>query len=391
MSTQLRPPMAARPNPSARTRSAIIDRLSPEDIGMFWDQIATSLPLIEETGAGDEVIVTFCWRDDEAEAVLLFANRLSDERHLDDTMLERKAGTDLWHASFLMKGDWRASYAFLCKHPGEPAPWESEGQVELRAVLHRGYLDPLNPDWCHNRQGIKQSVVSLPDAPLQPWLHRRDDVVPGAVTLEVGPDGRDVWLYDPAGAGLNVDLPLVVALDGEIWTGHHSLPTTLDNLIADGHLRHVRCVMPASGGRDKRWEELAGGEGADYIVDQLLPWVRERRAVSEETYLVGQSLGGVTALRAGLTYPEHIHGVASQSASLWLDDLADAVTPDAKTRVHLAHGTQEWVLDELHHDLVDRLRAAGIDVTSAEHNGGHDYAWWRSAVADGLRALLPPT
>ena len=62
----------------------------------------------------------------------------------------------------------------------------------------------------------------------------------------------------------------------------------------------------------------------------------------------------------------------------------------SKTRVHLAHGTQEWVLYDLHHDLVDRLRAAGIDVTSAEHNGGHDYAWWRSAVADGLRALLPP-
>ena len=59
MSTQLRPPTAARPNPSARTRSAIIDRLSPEDIDMFWDQIATSLPLVEETGAGaadDEVI-----------------------------------------------------------------------------------------------------------------------------------------------------------------------------------------------------------------------------------------------------------------------------------------------------------------------------------------------
>lgn len=386
MNTQLRQPTAARPEPLPRTRSELIDRVSPMDIEMFWDQIATSLPLVEEINDTDEVIVTFCWRDAEAEAVLLFANRLTDERRLHETMLERKEGTDLWHASFRMASDWRASYSFLVKRPGEPAPWESEAQIELRAVLDHGAPDPRNPDWSHNRAGVLQSVVSLPHAPQQPWLALRPEVVPGTLTRETGPDGRDVWLYDPAGADVHVDLPLVVALDGDVWTGHHSLPTTLDNMIADGHLRHVRAVLPASAGGSKRWEE----DGAAYVAEQLIPWARERRALSDEVVVVGQSLGGVTALRAGLLYPDVVTGVASQSASLWLDDLSDAVRPGLRTRVHLAHGTQEWVLDELHRDLVARLEAAGIDVTSAEHNGGHDYAWWRGAIADGVRALLPP-
>lgn len=386
MTTQLRPATTARPDPLPRTRSEIIDRVTPLDIDMFWDQIATTLPLVEEVKDTDEVIVTFCWRDAEAEAVLLFANRLTDERRLEDTMLERKEGTDLWHASFKMAADWRASYSFLVKRPGEPAPWESEAQIELRAVLDHGQTDPRNPDTCVNRAGVRQSVVSLPHAPQQPWLALRPEVVPGNLTCEPGPDGRDVWLYDPAGADLHVDLPLLVVLDGEVWTQHHDLPVTLDNLIADGHLRHVRAVMPASGGRGKRWDE----DGAAYVVEQLIPWARERRAIGEEVVVVGQSLGGVTALRAGLLYPDVVQGVASQSASLWLDDLADALRPGLTTKVHLAHGTQEWVLDELHRDLVARLEECGVEVTSAEHNGGHDYAWWRGAIADGIRALLPP-
>ncbi|MEX0426660.1 enterochelin esterase domain-containing protein [Nocardioides sp. DS6] len=394
MTTHLRPPKPPRPEPVPRVRSCLIDRLAPEDVPMFWDRIAQHLPLVEAVessapGEGPgEVVVTFCWRDRDAEQVLLFANRLTDETQLADTLLERHGDTDLWHASFRMRADWRASYAFLIKRPGEPAPWVGDGHVGLRAALDRGLPDPRNPDSCENRAGTRQSVVSLPDAPEQRWLSRRLDVPAGAVVRHEGPDGREVWLYDPADVPADVPLPLVVALDGEVWTSRQSLPTTLDNLIADGMIPPVRAVLPSSGDRETRWAELGNDGGSTYVADELVPWTRTLRAVEERVVVVGQSLGGLTALRVGLARPDVVRGVASQSASLWLDDLAELVRAGVDTRIHLAWGLQEWVLDAPHRALADQLVEAGIDVEAAPVNGGHDYAWWRGTVADGLRALL---
>ncbi|MFG2780551.1 hypothetical protein ACGFY7_22220 [Streptomyces prunicolor] len=38
--------------------------------------------------------------------------------------------------------------------------------------------------------------------------------------------------------------------------------------------------------------------------------------------------------------------------------------------------------------LYDTLRSAGHTVTRTEFNGGHDYACWHGALADGLVRLL---
>jgi len=126
----------------------------------------------------------------------------------------------------------------------------------------------------------------------------------------------------------------------------------------------------------------------------LLPWLADRRAVPADPGAVavaGQSLGGLTALRAGLLRPDRIGNVISHSASLWQDDLAAecAAAAGSGLRIHLAHGSQEWVLAGPHHDLAARLRAAGLEVDAVEQNGGHDYAWWRGGIADGLRWVWP--
>lgn len=382
-----RPPKIRRPAPVDRVRSETIDRLPAEQMETFWAGLR-ELPLIEPGRTPGERIVTFCLREPDAEQVLLFANRLTDETDLDATLLERHASTDLWHVSVRMRSDWRASYSFLVHRPGESAPWEAGGQVSLRGALDRGIADPLNPDVCRNRAGVAQSVVSLPDAPDQPWVSPRTGVPAGDVTEVTGPNGRPTWIYDPPGVDPREALPLVVMVDGEVWTSPQPLPVTLDNLLADGLIRPVRAVLPASGTRDERWAELGGQEGTAYLVDELVPWVRERRRVSGEVVVAGQSLGGLTALRAGLTRPDVVTGVASQSASLWLDDLSGALRPGRHAVVHLAWGEQEWVLDGPHRDLARRLEAAGVETIVNPVNGGHDYAWWRGTVGDALRSLL---
>lgn len=102
---------------------------------------------------------------------------------------------------------------------------------------------------------------------------------------------------------------------------------------------------------------------------------------------IGQSLGGLTALRLGLRHADRVGAVISQSASLWLDDLSGdlaALAGGSGPWVHLSHGRQEWVLAGPHVEFASALADAGVRVVAADYNGGHDYAWWRGAVADAL-------
>ena len=400
------PPKTPRPTPVPRVRSALLDGLAAADVTSFWDGVGARQPVVEpaleSAGGAGQVVVTFCWRSDDAAEVLLFANRLTDETSLADTVLERLPGSDLWHASFLMEADWRASYCFLVRDPGEEAPWLVDGHVAIRAVLDRGLPDPRNPARCRNRAGVPQSVVALPAADPQPWLEHRPTVARGTVTehvLDEGLDGgRVVWWWDPPGVAEDAELPLVVALDGEVWTSSQSLPTTMDNLLADAAIPPVRVVLPSSGGRDSRWAEMGSTGGAvDHLVSTLLPWAEARGGVRRGgAVIVGQSLGGLTALRAGLLHPEEFSTVVTQSASVWQSDLSEEVAlataapalSGGPLRVHLAHGSQEWVLAPGHLDLAQRLRTAGVTVEETVVNGGHDYAWWRGTLAEGLRWAL---
>ncbi len=389
--TRRQPPKIRRPAPVPRVPSPLVG-LTPTQIAALAD---APLPLVEETGDG-HCLVTFCWQDrsGDAEGVLLFANRLTDETCLEDTLLEPLAGTDWWHATFRMESDWRASYAFLVHRRGQSAPWLSADQVQIRQVLDQGVCDPQNPAWCENRAGVRQSVVELPDAPPQPWTQPRAGASTGSVTGHRLTGERRVWCYQPAGVDSATPLPLLLVLDGEVWVQpSHSLPVLLDNLIADGVLGPVRAVLLDSGGRDRRWQELGteGGGVAD-LVEGLVPWARQRFAVASgpaNVAVAGQSLGGLTALRAGLLRSDVVGGVISHSASLWQDDLLGLVDPALCAgrplpRIHLAHGRQEWVLTGPHQRLAECAQAAGLDLKVSQHNGGHDYAWWRGGVAEGL-------
>ena len=383
----MRPPKVPRPYPLPRVRNPLLDAMSPAEVSRFLDEL-DRLPLVAPAGDG-HTLVTFCWRQADAEAVLLFANRLTDESDLDGTLLERKPGTGLWHASYRMPSAWRASYSFLVAGPGGPSPWQVDGHVELRAALDRGALDPGNPDTCTNRAGMIQSVVSLPGAPAQPWQAPRPGVVRGTLAEARAPGDRRAWLWDPPGAAAGRALPLVVVLDGEVWIGPQQLPATFDNLHADRATPAFRAVLLSSGGIDNRWSEMgADGNAVAYVVEHLVPWVRTVRRCTPETTVVGQSLGGLTALRAGLAHPEVVTGVVSQSASLWLDDLSGLAEHRVPTRIHLSHGAQEWVLTRPHDDLAQRLERARTPILAARYEGGHDYAWWRGALADGLVQLL---
>lgn len=424
-----RAPLATSPTLAAM-HQRLLERpqLASQLQAQLWQQV-TSTPLLEaDPTQEDKYLVTFLWRG-AAHSVLLFVNRLTDEKNLADSYMRRLPGTDTWHLTYRMDGDWRASYCFLPAPAAAQAPWLQGSQVRLRQALDGGLPDPHNPVTCTNRRGFVQSVVSLPLAPAWPlgqWPVFSDDAAgagrfdggglgagrgdAGAGSLDAGrldvvadldTLGRQIWVYTPALIDRAQSWPVLLVLDGEVWLKRHHLHLALAQLMDAGLIAPAYIVFIDSGGTEQRWQELGDSESdfGVYLTGPLLNWLKTHYAISPkpaDRVVIGQSLGALTVLRTLVAYPQLIGAGISQSASLWQDVLfselnaLDATqTPLAGTRAWIEVGSQEWILAPLQPKAVHQLRKAGMQVKDMVYNGGHDYACWRINLASALMHLLP--
>jgi len=424
-----RAPLATSPTLAAM-HQRLLERpqLASQLQAQLWQQV-TSTPLLEaDPTQEDKYLVTFLWRG-AAHSVLLFVNRLTDEKNLADSYMRRLPGTDTWHLTYRMDGDWRASYCFLPAPAAAQAPWLQGSQVRLRQALDGGLPDPHNPVTCTNRRGFVQSVVSLPLAPAWPlgqWPVFSDDAAGAgrfdggglgagrgdadagrlnAGRLDVVADldslGRQIWVYTPASISRPQSYPVLLVLDGEVWLKRHHLHLALAQLMDAGLIAPAYIVFIDSGGTEQRWQELGDSESdfGGYLSGQLLNWLKTHYAISPkpaDRVVIGQSLGALTVLRTLVAYPQLIGAGISQSASLWQDVLFNELnaldatqTPLAGTRAWIEVGSQEWILAPLQPKAVHQLRKAGMQVKDMVYNGGHDYACWRINLASALMQLLP--
>ena len=429
-----RAPLATSPTLDA-VRQRLLERpqLASQLQAQLWQQV-TATPLLEADPTQEgKYLVTFLWRG-AAQRVLLFVNRLTDEKNLADSYMRRLPGTDTWYLTYRMDADWRASYCFLPAPSAAQAPWLQGSQVRLRQALDGGLPDPHNPVTCTNRRGFVQSVVSLPLAPAWPlgeWPvfsdaaagagrfdggglgAGRGDADAGRLNagrgdadagrLDVVADldtlGRQIWVYTPATISRTQSYPVLLVLDGEVWLKRHHLHLALAQLMEAGLIAPAYIVFIDSGGTEQRWQELGESDFGRYLSGPLLNWLKTHYAISPnpaERVVIGQSLGALTVLRTLVAYPQLIGAGISQSASLWQDVLFSELnaldarqTPLAGTRAWIEVGSQEWILAPLQPKAVHQLRQAGMQVKDMVYNGGHDYACWRINLASALMQLLP--
>lgn len=402
-----RAPLATSPTLAA-VHQRLLERpqLASQLQEQLWRQV-TSTPLVEADPTQEgKYLVTFLWRG-AAHNVLLFVNRLTDEKNLADSYMRRLPGTDTWYLTYRMDDDWRASYCFLPAPTAAQAPWLQGSQVRLRQALDGGLPDPHNPVTCTNRRGFVQSVVSLPLAPAWPlgeWPVFADDAADAGrldAVADVETLGRQIWVYTPALISRSQSWPVLLVLDGEVWLKRHHLHLALAQLMDAGLIAPAYMVFIDSGGTEQRWQELGDSESdfGGYLSGQLLNWLKAHYAISPnpaDRVVIGQSLGALTVLRTLVAYPQLIGAGISQSASLWqevlfseLNALDATAMPLAGTRAWIEVGSQEWILAPLQPKAVRQLRQAGMQVKDVVYNGGHDYACWRINLASALMHLLP--
>ncbi|VEA59844.1 enterochelin esterase [Salmonella enterica subsp. salamae] len=339
-------------------------------------------------------------------------NRVTDKDNVAKGMMTQLLTTDIWHLTLRLPASYCGSYTMVEIPPETPD--ETVLQLGSRFAPLVGQADPLNSTPGINVRGnAQESVLALDNAPAQEEWSGCRSYAGQLFTSEHRLAGqlRRVRLYLPD-APVVQPLGLLVLTDGEIWFDHLRVSAAIDAAIRSGRIAPVAVLGVDNINARERIAILGGRrELVLDIAERLLPTLRaehpERRwADRTQTVLAGQSLGGVTALMAARHAPESFGLVLSHSPSMWWTPdsrnrpdhfsgeefswISEHVlsAPSPAVRTHLCVGSLEGSTVPQVKQLHEKLRAAGVESHYSVYTGGHDYAWWRGALIDGL-CLLP--
>ncbi|ENK9087073.1 esterase family protein [Salmonella enterica] len=388
---------------------------SQVDASHFWREAnSLALPLVTAiNGADDEREVTFLWRAaSPLRGVYVRLNRVTDKDNVAKGMMTQLPTTDIWHLTLRLPASYCGSYTMVEIPPETPG--ETVLQLGSRFASLVGKADPLNSAPGINVRGnAQESVLALDHAPAQEEWSGCRAYAGQLFTSEhrLAGQRRRVRLYLPD-VPVVQPLGLLVLTDGEIWFDHLGVSAAIDAAIRSGRIAPV-AVLGIDNINAREGIAILGGrrELVLDIAERLLPALRakypERRwADRTQTVLAGQSLGGVTALMAARHAPESFGLVLSHSPSMWWTPdncnrpdhfsaeerswVSEHVlsAPSPAVRMHLCVGSLEGSTVPQVKQLHEKLRAAGVESHYSVYTGGHDYAWWRGALIDGLR-LLP--
>jgi len=388
----------------------------------FWaDAARKGTPLVERAGPPEGYsLVTFLWRGNERTRNVVvfgsFTTRLPSEYRM-----TRQGDSDVWALTVRLPRSARFAYRLS---PNDPLVTEGPRADQRLATLQ---ADPLNPRrWaCAEGAGLHDcaSIAELPDAPPQPWIVRHPETPAGRVAAHTFASAllhneRRISVYTPPGYRADdAPHPLLVLFDEDKYLDAVPTPVILDNLIAARKVPPLVAVLIANPTAETRRRELPPSPAfADFLAQELLPWVRAHYAVTSDprrSIVGGSSYGGIAATYAGLRHPEVFGNVLSQSGSFqWAPDHNGGPDMDSTTETGWlarqflqgpklplrfwmeagafeldAYGNGGGVLECSRH-MRDVLLAKGYEVHYRQLASGHNSVAWRGTLADGLIALM---
>jgi enterochelin esterase-like enzyme len=374
-------------------------------LDLFWQEIeAVGTPLIESTTRDDsQVLVTFLYRAPLAVRSVEVVCPLAGRGQINEPMT-RLLVTSLWYKTYRVRPGLRTEYRFSV-----------DGVAHPDRLNSRTLIFPPDEDAFHDK-AVPRSWFEIPPAEAESWMESRPSFPSGQVervrlrSLVLGNE-RPLSIYTPAGSDA-ASQPQHLLLLFDRWAYAHVLPTApmLDQLIAERSIPPLLVVMVGHPDDTARSTELAcHAPFADFLVQELLPWIRHHYQVSphpDQMVVGGMSYGGLAAAYAGLRYPEVFGNVLSQSGSFYWKPDSEVeyewlprkyvASPRLPLHWYLSAGLLEthcWegarpnlLLANRH--LRDILQAKGYCLHYTEFNGGHDYVWQLTSLAEGLRVLL---
>lgn len=289
-------------------------------------------------------------------------------------------------------------------------------RVEYKFELERGgrkrwIRDPLNERRAFDPFG-SNSVCPMPGYREPNWIEvepgcRRGSLETFTLDSEIWGDERTITMYLPNEYKAHKRYPLLICHDGRDYRRFANMVEVLDTLI---HRREVRPLVVAfTDGHDRNAEYGANPRQTAFLVDELLPAVRERYGVTKDedlTGLMGASFGGVSTLYTAWQRPGVFGRLLLQSGSFVFTDIGhhgrsplfDPVVDFVNTfrtdsqrlegRVHLSCGVFESLI-QFNRAMLPILRERGLEVRYSEAQDGHNWIAWRDRLRGGLTWLYP--
>jgi enterochelin esterase family protein len=232
-------------------------------------------------------------------------------------------------------------------------------------------------------------------------------------TSKILGNNRRVHIYLPPGYKADgKPYGLLFRFDGY----NQTITTILDNLISETAIPPIVVIMIGNPNEESRSLELTCYDPfVQFLVQELLPWVRDGYNVSSDPALIavgGCSYGGLAAAFSAFRHPEIFGNVLSQSGSFWwkpdfLNQFNNdtewewlirqfVVSPKLPVKFYLDVGIYEsgYEVNTLpslvttNRHMRDILRLKGYQVHYAEFSGGHGFFCWQGTFSDGLISLF---
>lgn len=373
----------------------------------FWKAIEKNgAPLIEEfEGDKNNVIITFLYKGNENIKNVLIYGGIPGFRYSENIM-ERLLNTDIWFKSYTIRNDVKFKYNFSLNY---------EEDNDYKKIKKNSIIDPLNlnkvvlikDDEDSESEETVNSLVKLANTKSDRWTTLNENIKKGNIELnrfqsKVLGGTRRIWVYTPPGyTEKNSPYNLLVLTDGFQYLNYLSAQVVFDNLIAEGEILPIVCILIESA--NNRYEELTCNDSfSKFIAEELMPWAHNKYNITRKpqgTIIGGVSLGGLAATYIALKNPTIFGNVISQSGSYWYESqwLTKQFENAEKLPIefYLNAGIledhpydDEPIMMEVINNMRDVLLSKGYNVKYENFQSGHDYLCWGETLATGLISLM---
>ncbi|MFX1346686.1 MAG: alpha/beta hydrolase [Promethearchaeota archaeon] len=384
-------------------------------ISKFWKKIEKMGTPVFETIKGDKKynLTTFVFREDgEVENIVcyirIYLQNMFLKQDIKECMLERINDTNVYFKSYKLLKGVRATYIYSKNNPLEPKNPQENWVMYIDSIVS----DPFNSKKCISKiKGINIPIheIESPEAPPQLWYGKRINIDYGKVEeftshSEILENERKILVYTPPNySKTHAHYHFLLLFDGILYEENAKVSSTLDNLITDDKIPPIVAVMVenfSSSNPSLRNNELnANPKFVEYIIKELLPWVRENFNITNSPFqsvVAGTSAGAIMSTFIAFKHPEIFGNVISTSGSYWKlgEEYANQFAQNEilPLKFYIDVGVLEAAspsgIFNANRHFRTVLLEKGYPVCYTEFLGGHDFVCFRGSIADGLIYLI---